>query len=438
MGLPLACQFASRGAQVIAVDINPQIVDAINAGRCPIDEPGIPEMLAEAVRQGRLRATTDTAGAVAKSEVVVVIVPALLTPNRDIDPGILQAASAEIAKTLRPGTMVSFETTLPVGGTRKFLLPVLEKSGLKAGKDFDLVFSPERVKSQKVLLHLTKSSKVVGGFTPAAAARGTEFYAKYLGAPVINVGTLEAAEMVKLAGMIYRDVNIAVANELARYCEEAGVDLTGLIEATNTDNEAALHIPGIGVGGHCTPIYPYFLIRDAERRGIEVPLAIRSREINDGQSKHVLDRFERLCWPIKGRSVLILGLAFRPQVKEHICSTAFLLREELSRRGAGRLRLHDALYSADEVKKHGFEPGSMDDEPCPEVLLLNTGHDAYQNLDFEKLARRGLRAVIDGRNLWDPERVRKAGLFYLGVGRPMHPAGEPQIAEREKEPAGAR
>src|SRR5262249_40207669 len=151
----------------------------------------------------------------------------------------------------------------------------------------------ERVKSLLVFAHLTKNPKVVGGLTPAAAERAEAFYREYLGAPVRNVGSLEAAELVKLAGMVYRDVNIALSNELARYAEAAGLDFYPVREAANTDGEAALLMPGIGVGGHCTPVYPYFLIRDGERRGIPTPLAHFSRQINDGQCAHQLDRLER-------------------------------------------------------------------------------------------------------------------------------------------------
>src|SRR5262249_38088931 len=204
MGLPLACQFARQGAEVAACDVNPTVVRAINAGECPFDEPGVPALLREGVSAGRLRATTETADAVANSEVVVVIVPAVLTPERDVDTSILETASREIARGLRPGTLVSYETTMPVGGTRRVLLPVLEESGLTAGEQFDLAFSPERVKSQRLLDHLTRNPKVVGGLTPAAAESASAFYGTFLGAPVMNVGTLEAAEMVKLAGMIYR------------------------------------------------------------------------------------------------------------------------------------------------------------------------------------------------------------------------------------------
>ena len=444
MGLPLACQFAHQGASVIACDKNPAVVAAINEGRCLIDEPGVPELLAETVKAGRLRATTDTTAATRESDVVVVIVPAVLTPQRHIDVSILESASRQIAEGLRPGMLVSYETTLPVGGTQRYLKPLLEAGGLKAGVDFDLVFSPERVKSQRVLLHLTKTPKVVGGITPSAAQRGEEFYGRYLGALVINVGTLEAAEMVKLAGMVYRDLNIALSNELARYAEAVGVDLAPVIEAANTDGEAFLLHPGIGVGGHCTPVYPYFLIHDAANKGIPATLSERARRINDGQASHVLDRVEREWDKLQSKRILILGLGFRPQVKEHIYSTAFLLRDELRQRGA-EVRLHDPLYSAEEITACGFVPGSLEDSPAPEVIVLNTAHADYAALDFPALAKRGVQVIVDGRNAWDPETVRQAGLNYLGVGRPASsgkatggkriPVARPVLAGEEAEAA---
>lgn len=416
MGLPLACQFARRGAHVVACDVRSEVVEAINRAVSPIEEPGIQELLSEMVREGRLSASVNTSAAVAESDVVVVIVPVLLTSDHRADTSVIEAASRQIASRLKRGTLVSYETTLPVGGTRR-LARILEESGLKAGEDFDVVFSPERVKSRFVLQRLTENTKVVGGITPQAAARGASFYVEYLGAPVENVNSLEAAELVKLAGMVYRDVNIALSNELAYYSERVGVDFGAVRRAANSDGEAALLLPGIGVGGHCTPVYPHFLIRDGEERGIETNLTSLARCINDEQPRATLDRLEKVWGALKGHRVLILGLGFRPQVKEHICSPAFQLREELHRRGA-QVYLHDPLYSDEEIRAHGFVPGSFSDSPAAAVIILNTAHETYQIMDFAALAAWGLKAVVDGRNLWTPDQVRQTGLLYLGVGRP--------------------
>ena len=415
MGLPLACQFASKGAYVTACDINKSVVEKIKNGICPIDEPGLESVLKSVVSIGHLDASCDTGLAVAQSDVVVVIVPVLLTEDNHADTSVIEAVAADIAAGLKSGTMISFETTLPVGGTRK-LISILESSGLKAGDDFDLVFSPERVKSQLVLQRLSETPKVVGGITSQSAARAADFYHKYLGAPVINVGTLEAAELVKLAGMVYRDVNIALSNELARYAAAVGVDFSPVIAAANTDGEANLLTPGIGVGGHCTPVYPHFLINDAMIHNTPATLAEKSRRINDSQPGQILQDLERVWQPLNLKRVIILGLGFRPNVKEALFSPAFLLREELKRRNC-QVYLHDSLYSDEEIKAYGFGIGALDDGPMPEVLILNTAHSQYVDMDFQKLASLGLKAVVDGRNLWSQEVIEAAGIIYVGIGR---------------------
>ncbi len=417
MGLPLACVIASNGAQVFAADINPELVDKINAGQDPFGEPGLGELLSENTAARRLEATTDISAAVAESDVIIIIVPALLTPDRDADLSVLLQASRTVASGLQRGAMVSYETTVPVGTTRTHLAQALAASGLAPGQDFDLVFSPERVKSQHVLRNLTLNLKVVGGINDEAAKRGSAFYAGYLGAPVENVGSLEAAEFVKLAGMIYRDVNIGLANQLAEYAEDAGVDINGLVGAINSDGEAYLLQPGIGVGGHCTPVYPYFYLRDAERRGISAGLASEARRVNDAQASRALDRVEELGFDLRNEEVLLLGLGFRPEVKEDSCSTAYLLKDELATRGATAL-VHDPLYSDRELQQRGFQPGDPSAPELPPVVVLVTEHSAYRGLSFFNLAAKGVRVVVDGRNAWRREDVEAAGILYIGIGQP--------------------
>ena len=409
MGLPLACAIASNGAMVTACDVNASVVNSINAGVCPFDEPGVSEMLERVVAEGRLSATTDTAGAVAQSDVIVVIVPVMLTEDKRADLSTIESVTNVIGRSILQGAMVSYETTLPVGTTRRFGTTIEAQSGLRAGIDFDLVFSPERVKSRLVLRHLFDNPKVVGGITPVSAKRGEEFYARYLGAPVHNVGNLEASEYVKLAGMVYRDVNIALSNELAEYGEAVGVDLWKLLPVINSDAEAFLLQPGIGVGGHCTPVYPHFLITDARDRGLAATLCEQARTRNDEQPARMVGRLG----DVQGRMVTILGVAFRPGVKEVAYSPAFALRDVLKARGAG-VRAHDPLFSPEELRTLGFEPGSLD---RPEILVLNTAHPEYHDLDFTLLASEGLSAVLDGRNLWNPDVVKASGVRYIGVGQ---------------------
>lgn len=416
MGLPLACQLADNGGYVTACDTNAATVAKINRAEPPFEEPGLDAIMARNVAAGRLRAGTDTTAAVAGADTVIIIVPAYLGPDNDIDYCNLSAASEAVAAGLRPGTLVSYETTLPVGGCRSVLIPVLESSGLKAGSEFYVCFSPERVKSLHVFEHLQKIPKIVGGFDRQSADRAEVFYKEFLGAPVINVVTLEAAEFVKLAGMVYRDVNIALSNELAAYSEAAGIDMYQTIAAANTDGEAVLLQPGIGVGGHCTPVYPYFLTNDAARRKVPQLLSALARKTNEAQPARAVSRIAGVLQGLEGKAVHILGVAFRPDVKESAYSPAFPLLRDLRLQGAV-VTAQDPLYSDDELIKLGFTPARAGTDPM-RAVILNTAHSAFRESDFSAWRASGVQVIMDGRNLWPAGEVEKAGIAYLCVGKP--------------------
>jgi nucleotide sugar dehydrogenase len=406
--------FGKHGAHVTICDIDLAVVECIQGGACPYDEPGLAELIAHLHGSGRLKATSETARASADADVIVVIVPAHLTPSRDIDFSILQAASAEIGKGLRPGTLVVYETTVAVGGTRKSLIPVLEKhSGLRAGQDFLVAYSPERVKANLVLARLETTPKVVGGLNTESRAKAAAVYREYLGAPVDEVGSLEAAEMAKLLGMLYRDVNIALVNELAAFCEMAGVDFDRVRSAANSDGEAHLLVPGIGVGGHCTPVYPYFLTKESRRLGMTQRISEAAREINDLQPMRQLERVAKFWSPLGGQTVHVLGLGFRPGVKVDTLSPAYSLRACLAQLGA-TVTLEDPYYSDKELRESGFEPAKAEDA---KVVVLNTAHQEFRHPDFGSWRAAGVEVVLDGRNLWNQDEVESTGMLYFGIGR---------------------
>jgi nucleotide sugar dehydrogenase len=422
MGLPLACQLAENGGFVTACDTNPEVVSKINKGVPPFEEPMLNEIMTRNLAAGRLKADTETEQAVSHAEMVIIIVPAVLSRRNQIDYSKLITASESVGKGLKAGTLVSYETTVPVGGCRNVLIPILEKRGLKAGKDFYVCFSPERVKSLHVFEHLQKNPKVVGGYDKLSSEKAEDFYKRFLGAPVINVGTLEAAEFVKLAGMVYRDVNIALANELAAYSESAGIDIYRIIEAANTDGEASLLQPGIGVGGHCTPVYPYFLTNDGKRRGVRQRLTELGRIINESQPARNIRRIVEATGPLQGKTVHILGIAFRPEVKEHAYSPAFTLREILIEMGA-TVTAEDPLYHDEELKHLGFTPAKAGRDRM-EVVILNTAHRAFEKPDFPLWHRTGIQVVLDGRNFWRKEEIEQEGLLYFCVGKPNRNTNE--------------
>jgi len=412
IGMPLAARIASHGHAVVGCDIDPSVVELVNRGECPIDgEEDLDEIVRSAVGGGRLTATTDTAHAVRECEVVAVIVPAFLTSDRQADLTSVDAAARDIADGLTNGTLVVFETTLPVGTTRGRLGPILSAgSGLKAGEGFLLAFSPERISSGTALADLASYPKVVGADDERSAQAAARFYGTAVGARVLPVTGTETAELVKLMELTYRDVNIALANEFALCAERAGVDVTEAIAAANSQPYAHVHDPGIGVGGHCVPVNPWFLINGLG----PAPLAERARHINDGMPKEGVRLLERSLGGLAGRTVLILGLAYRANVKESYHSTALQLADALSAAGA-RVLVHDPLFSHEEIRAHGLTPADLEPPPEADAVVLQANHSQYGDLDLDSFP--GCRAVLDGRNVLSPGDVIKNGVSYLGIGR---------------------
>jgi nucleotide sugar dehydrogenase len=413
IGLPLAALYAGKGADVIGCDINEAVVEAVNAGVSTVGgEPGLDEAVRAAYEAGRLRATTDTTAAVAESEVVVVIVRVGIDEERRTDYSNLDAAAEAIGKGLKPGTLVVLESTVPVGVTRKrFGAKLREASGLN-GDEFRLAYSPERVSSGTMFRDLSAYPKLVGGIDANSGEAAAAFYRSVLEAEVIVLPDAETAEFAKLAESVYRDVNIALANELAKAAEAAGVDYRAMAAAANSQPYSHLHQPGLGVGGHCIPVYPYLLMEIDEQ-----PLVRLSREINDSMAAYASDRLEAALQEsgttLSGANVLILGLAYRGGVKEATLSSTLLLAQELTQRGA-RVTVHDPLFSDAEIRAHGLEPGALPADAPLDAVVMQAAHPEYRDLDVSALG--GAKVFLDGRGAGDRARFEDAGVRYLAIG----------------------
>ena len=389
------------------------MVEAVNAGRSPFPgEPGLDDALAEAVAAGRLRATDDTTAAVAEGPDLVVAVPPLLVDPETGEPDYasLDAVAEAIGRGLKAGTTVSLETTVPVGTTRERLGPALEAaSGLKAEEDFGLVFSPERVSSGSALRDLGAYPKLVGGVGPRSEADGLARYGAALDAPVWGMGSAEAAEMTKLAETVYRNVNIALANEYARFADERGIDLDRVIEAANSQPYSHVHRPGIAVGGHCIPVYPHLYLAGAQ----DAQLPRVADAVNRVMPAYAVERLAQAAGDLAGQTVLILGVAFRGGVKETAFSGAFPVRDALAARGAAVVAA-DPLYDADELRALGFEPwapGSPVD-----AAVIQADHAAYERLTPADVP--GAKVVLDGRGRLDASALEEAGVAVVRLGRP--------------------
>ena len=411
IGLPIAAQIALRGHDVVGCDVDPRVVDLVNRAQEPFPgEAGLRDALAELIPSGRLRATGDTTAAVADGADLVIAVPPLVVDTEaKPDYAILDAVVADIGRGLQPDTVVCIETTLPVGTTRGRVAPALaELSGLRPEEDFFTIHSPERVYSGRIFHDLATYPKLVGGLSKAGEARGIELYRSFLDAEVRGMGSAEAAELTKLAETTYRDVNIGLANEFARFADTIGIDIERVIDAANSQPFSHIHRPGVAVGGRCIPVYPrFYLAGNPEAR-----LPAVAREVNEGMPAYAVDVLAGdLGSDLAGQRVLILGVAYRGDVKETAFSGAFALRRELEDRGAEPVA-SDPLYSDAELESLGFAP--WDGTPV-DAVIVQADHPAYARLGSADLP--GARAIVDGRGVLEPATWAAAGVPVRRIGR---------------------
>lgn len=412
IGLPLAVQFASKGHEVIGADVNPKTVELVKAAVEPFPgEAHLAEKLQDVVSRGLLTATTDTAAAVAQSEVVVVVVPLFVDEESRPDFGWMDAATEAIAKGLKPGTLISYETTLPVGTTRTRYAPMLEQgSGLVAGEGFHLVFSPERVLTGRVFADLRKYPKLVGGIGGGCEERGVAFYESVLDfderedLPRANgvwpMGTAEAAEMAKLAETTYRDVNIGLANQFAKFADKNGIDVYAVIEACNSQPYSHIHQPGIAVGGHCIPVYPRLYLHNDP----EATIVAAARETNASMPEYAVQRLAEEYGDLAGAKVAVLGASYRGGVKETAFSGVFPVVASLREAGA-IVVVHDPMFTDDELSGCGWEPYHFGEHV--DAVIIQADHGEYRQLSESAIP--GARLVLDGRHILSDREVMTIG-----------------------------
>jgi len=401
IGLPLAVQIAGKGRNVVGVDINPQTIELVNRGKEPFPgEFDLARRLADVVRAGHLQATNYASDAVRNASEVIIVVPLYVDQSGVPDFASMDAATSAVGRGLSKGALVSYETTVPVGTTRKrFAAALSSTSGLVVGSDFNVVFSPERVLTGRVFADLRRYPKLVGGVTTGCGQRGEDFYASVLDFDkrsdlarangVWDLGNCEAAELAKLAETTYRDVNIALANQFAKFASRNNIDVQAVIEACNSQPFSHIHQPGIAVGGHCIPIYPQmYLWNDPTAEVVRV-----ARETNWSMPEHYIQMLEDAHGSLKGETVLVLGASYRGDVKETAFSGVFAVVDALRRRGAN-CWVTDPYYSPKELSDLGLPSAGRNEDVS--AVVLQSDHRAYEDRTFSELPN--LRTVLNGRN----------------------------------------
>jgi UDP-N-acetyl-D-glucosamine dehydrogenase len=419
IGLPLAVQFASNGFSVTGLDLNSATVDAVNRGIEPFPgEALLQERLAQAVREGKLRASNSYETAVSTAKIIVVVVPLVLGEDERPDFKNIDSATSMIARFLSQDSLIIYETTLPIGTTRNRFKAIIEnESGLVEGDGFFLAFSPERVLTGRVFADLRRYPKLVGGVSPQSAGRACDFYTKALDFDkrpdlgkengVWDLGSAESAEMAKLLETTYRDVNIGLANQFALHAEDIGVNIYKIIEACNSQGYSHIHQPGISVGGHCIPVYPRLYLSTDNNAGI----VLESRMQNLAMPSIMLDRFEDRHGSIFDKDVVVLGATYRAGVKEDAYSGVYDLVDSLVTRGA-RPTVADPLYEDHELLGRGLNP--VTDPASPTLAIFHTDHWQFKELSQSDFP--SVRYIIDGRGMVSPENWPLATIYTLGLG----------------------
>lgn len=396
IGLPTASMFAVHGVKVIGVDVNPHVVKTLRLGEAHINnEPGLHEVVRRAIESGCLFAqeTPELADA------FVIAVPTPIRHDKTADMGMVTAAAHMIAPHLRPGNLVILESTSPPRTTIDLVKPILETSGLKAGQDFLLAYSPERVLPGQILREIVENARVIGGIDPASAEAGCDLYSIFVRGDIMLTDAT-TAEMVKLMENTFRDVNIALANEFALVAECIGVNVWEAIDLANRHPRVKILRPGPGVGGHCIAVDPWFL---AEAAPSVTPLIRRAREVNDGMPARVVNQVCRAL-NLNGASVqaglriACLGLAYKADVDD--------------------ARESPAVEVVNLLRQVGFEPrsydpyvvmGSVDGQvdtldaalDGAKAVVILTDHRVFKNIPREVLVGAYARPVIDPRNVLD-------------------------------------
>jgi len=426
VGLPLAVAWLRAGQTVIGADVDEETVAKINKGISPfLDEPQVPQAVDSYVKKGKFEATTDLVDASEKTVVKFVTVPTTKS-TKGFDGEALELALRRLGKGVKKGDAVSIECTVPPTTTEKWVKPILEEeSRLVAGEDFALAYSPERVYQGRVLEDIEERyPKVVGGIDRKSTELFSILYSQIVKKGVIDMSSATAAELSKVFEGVYRDVNIALANELSKLCHSLDIDFEEVRKASNSQPFSHIHNPGAGVGGACIPFYPYFIIEKAEEHGLQMALTRLARTINEGMPGYVISLAQKAV-EVTGKrfsdiKAAVLGLAFIGDVADSRNSPTYEIVDLLSTLHA-IVVVHDPFIGKDEkLASKGIRlVKSLEDAvKDASLLIICTDHTEYHEIDLTiiKHLMNIPAAMVDGRNTIRVRRIPE-GLYITGIGR---------------------
>ncbi len=426
VGVPLAVASAQAGFGVTGVDVEKDKVAMINKGICYVEDAYSEKHLPGLVRAGSISATESLSEGANGSDIVIVCVPTPLNGKGEPDLSFLRSVAKNLSKDIAGFKLIIVESTSFPGTTSDIFQPLLERNGRKPDRDFALVYSPERIDYGNAKFGVRNIPKVVGGINDGSTQLGSEFYKAILDAPVVTVGSPSVAEATKMLENIFRYVNIALVNELAVLHETLGVDFIEAINAAATKPFGFMpHYPGPGVGGHCIPKDPFYLVFKAKQAGFALRLVSASKAVNKMMPVHTIERLATALKASKkslpNATVVVWGLAYKGEVKDTRRSPSLELLK-LLRQSRAKIRVFDPYVPRMTMGAKVYESTSSETESVrdADALIIATAHNAFRNVDLLKI--RGLMSnrpiLYDTRNLRTRKECEEAGFTYLATGRP--------------------
>jgi UDP-N-acetyl-D-mannosaminuronic acid dehydrogenase len=418
IGLPTASTFATHGVRVVGVDINPHVIETLQRGNIHIHEPGLKAVVETALASGNLTVSPQPE----EADAFLIAVPTPFYEDqhgeydgrtyRLADMRAVVSATEAILPCLRKGNLVVLESTSPPRTTVDLVKPILERSGLKAGTDFYLCYSPERVLPGQILRELLENARVVGGITPDSAKAGHDLYATFVKGEIVETDAT-TAEMVKLMENTTRDVNIAIANEFARLAEKFGVDVWEAIRLANLHPRINILSPGPGVGGHCISVDPWFFVETAPEL---TPLIYHARQVNDSQPHFVVEKVKQAVGTLEGKTIAALGLAYKPDVDDLRESPATEV-VHLLQAGGAHVKAWEPFKPRAEIRDvHLVTSLESALEDADAILLLVRHAEFVQFNPAEIASKTRARVAIDCVNAWDASPWEKAGFAVHRLG----------------------
>jgi len=415
IGLPLACLCAEKGHKVYGLDTDKNKVNTVNKNQSPIDDNYIIQKFKNL--NNEIKATTDASECISSSDIIIVCVPTPIDKNNSPDLNALTESTKIISKFIKQKSLLIIESTIYPGTVEEIVLPILREQGHDAKKnDIFVAHCPERIDPGNRKYTIENIPRVVGGTTKESSKEAAEFYRGLIDADIVELSSVKAAEATKIMENTFRDINIAFINEMAQSFDKADIDIIEVIKGAATKPFAFMpHYPSSGVGGHCIPVDPYYLIEKAKQIGFNHRFLSLAREINNNMPRYTVELLEgeikKINETLKNAKVGILGLAYKANVDDSRESPSLKIIEILKEKNA-------EIFVFDPHVKKGNNVKDFDELlDKSDYIILATDHKEFKDMDLKRLKQNKIKILIDGKNCLDKEEIKSLGILYHGIGR---------------------